>query len=181
MEKISCVIITYNEEKRIRTCLESVKWVDEIILVDSFSTDRTLEITKEYTDKIYQYKWNGFAIQRNRGMEHCNNEWILFLDADEYVTEPLKKKLKQLQEIDFEDSKGISAYWIKRLEHFLGKHLKYGSINPSRQPRLLRKSKCKWIGGVHAYPEVDGKIADLYEPIYHDSQKDFSSYFGKSA
>ena len=84
MPSLSVVIITYNEEYKIKKCIEAVTWADEIIVVDSFSTDRTREIAREYTDLVYQNAWEGFAKQRTYGMNQASGDWILFLDADEY-------------------------------------------------------------------------------------------------
>ncbi|MBN8568531.1 MAG: glycosyltransferase family 2 protein [Ignavibacteria bacterium] len=83
MTKISSVIICKNEERNIEACLKSIQWVDEIIVVDAESTDRTIEIAKKYTDKVFVRKWIGFADQRKFGLEQCSSEWILPMDADE--------------------------------------------------------------------------------------------------
>src|SRR3990167_10338094 len=93
MEKLSVTIITFNEENNIRDCLESVKWADEIIVVDSFSNDRTLEISKEYTDKVFQNKWQGFVEQKNFALTKASHNWILSIDADERISDELKEEI----------------------------------------------------------------------------------------
>lgn len=90
---ISAIIITYNEEKNIRDCLESIKWADEIILVDSHSIDRTVDIAKEYTDKILNRTWEGFAAQKDFAYRQAKGDWVLSIDADERVTPELKNEI----------------------------------------------------------------------------------------
>lgn len=94
MEKLSVIIITFNEEENIRECLESVKWADEIVVVDSFSSDNTLEICKEYTENIFQKKWEGYANQKNFALGKVRNNWVLWIDADERVTSELKEEIE---------------------------------------------------------------------------------------
>ena len=91
--KLSVVIITKNEEKNIKACLESVKWADEIIVVDAESDDRTVEIAKQYTDKVFVKPWSGFGPQKNWGISKAQHEWIFILDADERVTPELKEEI----------------------------------------------------------------------------------------
>lgn len=93
MPMLSVAIITYNEEDNIRDALASVKWADEIIVVDSFSTDRTQQICRQYTDKVYSVEWLGFAGQKNRAVSLTSYPWVLVLDADERVTDALKNEI----------------------------------------------------------------------------------------
>ena len=94
MEKITAAIITLNEEKRIERCLKSLDWVDEIVIIDSFSTDRTVDICKRYTQMVFQHVWpNNYAEQKTRAHEHASHDWILFLDADEVVTRALRDEI----------------------------------------------------------------------------------------
>ena len=90
-DRISAVVITKNEKENIKNCLESIKWVDEIIIIDAFSSDSTVELCRQYTDKIYQIKWLGYSKQKNFGIEKAQNNWILSVDADERITDDLKK------------------------------------------------------------------------------------------
>src|SRR5690349_19797214 len=94
--KISVVIISKNEEERIKACLESVKWADELILVDNGSTDSTLEIAKKYTDKVIILKNQDFSVIRNKGMMEATGEWVLYVDSDERVLDSLKEEILQL-------------------------------------------------------------------------------------
>src|SRR4030065_1925186 len=93
MERLSVTIITLNEKQNIRDALESVKWADEIVVVDSFSTDRTRDICREYTDKVFTFEWPGFAEQKNKAVSMTTQPWVLVLDADERVTEALKEEI----------------------------------------------------------------------------------------
>ena len=133
--KISVIIITANEEENIRECLGSVKWADEVILVDSESTDRTIDIAKEFTAQIYIRKWEGFASQKRFALEKTSNEWVLSIDADERVTPELSDEILSL---DFSNADG---YYIKRDNYFLGKLIKGCGWGNDYQLRLMRKSK----------------------------------------
>jgi len=114
---LSVAIITYNEEENIRKTLEAVRnLADEIIVVDSFSTDKTVDIAKEYGSKIYIEKFKGFIDQKNSAMEKCSNEWILFLDADEVATPELKESIRNALSKD-----EIRGYIINRRTFYLGK------------------------------------------------------------
>ncbi|MGC1454675.1 MAG: glycosyltransferase family 2 protein [Nitrospirota bacterium] len=94
MPKITAAIITYNEERKIERCLRSLVWVDEIVIIDSFSTDRTVDICKRYTQKIFQHVWpNNYSEQKTRAHEHASHDWILFIDADEVVTMALRDEI----------------------------------------------------------------------------------------
>jgi glycosyltransferase involved in cell wall biosynthesis len=136
MVKVSAVIITYNEEKNIRRCLESLKFADEIIVVDSESKDKTVSIAREYTGKIYIQKWLGFARQRKFTCKLASSEWVLIIDADEMVTpelaEEINKKIDAFPEID--------GYWIKRRSKFLGRWIEH-AWQPDWVLRLFKKEK----------------------------------------
>lgn len=175
MDRLSVVVITLNEERKLRRCLEPVKWADEIIVVDSFSTDRTVDIAREYTDRVYRNPWKGFAAQRTFGMEHATGDWILFLDADEYVTEALGERIRTI----LRNGASHDGFKIHRVEHFLGRPLRYGTLNPSYQPRLLRKGKGRWIEGAHAYFVLDGEPGLLHEDLYHDCHRTISEFIAR--
>lgn len=172
MGKLSVVVITYNEERKLRRCLEPIRWADELIVVDSLSTDGTLSIAEEFTDQIIQQPWQGFAKQRTTGMERASGDWVLFLDADEYVTPALNARLRDLVHSEPKHD----GYKIHRLEHFLGYPLKHGTLNPSYQPRLLRRGKGHWTGGAHAHIEVAGELGLIHEDLYHDSHNTITDF-----
>ncbi len=174
MLSLSVVVITRNEERKLRRCLDPVSWADDIVVVDSYSTDDTVDIAEDYTSRVFRRAWSGFADQRNFGMEQATGDWILFLDADEYVTSGLEKRIRSL----LRDGGDYDAYKIHRLEHFLGFPIRHGTLNPSYQPRLLRKGKGYWTGGAHAHIEVNGSGEPglIHEDLYHDSHNSLSDF-----
>lgn len=172
--KVSTVIITVNEEKNILDCLESVKWADEIIIVDSESNDKTVEIGKKYTTKVFVKKWEGYAIQKSYALSLANNEWVLSLDADERVTDKLAEEILSL---DLEKYDGCE---IKRDNYFLGKVIKGCGWGNDYQLRLFRKSKTRLSDRViHEKFIVDGKIFKLKNTMLHYSYNNLSEAFAK--
>lgn len=140
-QKLSVYIITYNEEKKIRECLESVKWADEIVVVDSFSTDKTVEICRQYTDKIFFVKFEGFGKLRNTAVSFTTYDWVLSVDADERVSEELKNEIIHKLTVGPE----ADAYFIPRKSHFLRYWIKYSGWYPDyRQPQFFNKKKMKY-------------------------------------
>lgn len=134
--KISVVIICKNEERIIRKCLDSVTWADEIVIVDSGSTDRTIEIVSEYTDKIFiNSDWQGFGYQKKLAVNKASYDWVLSLDSDEVVSEELKAAL--LTHLDSLDNEKV--YRINRLTHFCGKFIYHSGWYPSRIVRLFNR------------------------------------------
>ncbi|MGB9664624.1 MAG: glycosyltransferase family 2 protein [Ignavibacteria bacterium] len=178
-EKLSVIIITKNEEKNLVDCLESVKWADEIIIVDAFSSDSTVEIAKKYTSKVFQKEWIGFADQKNYALNLASNEWILSLDADERVSESLKTKLVNLLS-DLSELNEFSGYRIKRDNYFLGKKINSCGWNKDYQIRFFKKSVTKLTNRlVHEGFEVSGSIGIIKEPILHLSYKSFKEALEK--
>jgi glycosyltransferase involved in cell wall biosynthesis len=174
MNKISVVIITKNEAQNISDCLESVKWADEIIVVDSGSEDETISIAKRFTDKVLINEWKGFADQKSFAMNQATNEWILSIDADERVTEKLK------DEILNSDLNQFDGYRIKRENYFLGKLIRGCGWGNDYQLRLFRKSKTKLTNRlVHEGFEVEGKIGQLKNSMLHFSYRNFSDAITK--
>ncbi len=178
-EKLSVIIITKNEEKNIVDCLESVKWVDEIVIVDAFSSDSTIEIAKRYTDKVFQKEWLGFADQKSYALNLASNDWVLSLDADERVSEKLKIKLLNLLS-DKSELNNFSGYKIKRDNYFLGKKINSCGWNKDYQLRLFKKSVAKLTNRlVHEGFEVSGEIGVIEDPILHLSYRSFKEAIEK--
>jgi|UniRef100_A0A7V3RFR5 glycosyltransferase involved in cell wall biosynthesis len=174
MSKLSVVIITKNEERNIADCLATVEWADEIIIVDSFSTDRTVEIAKKYTDKIFQRQFTNYSDQKNFGAAQASNPWILSIDADERVSSELKEEICQVI------TKGSSdGYLIPCLDYMFGKKIKYGGWYPQYHLRLYKKDKGKWVRAVHEFVTVDGKIEYLKNPLLHFSHLTISNFIQK--
>lgn len=179
---VSTVIITLNEEKNIRECLESVKWSDEILIVDSGSSDNTISICKEYTDKIYFKEWSGYSLQKNFGIEKVKCDWVLSLDADERVTEELKNEINEVTARNEFD-----GYYIPRKAFFLGKWIKHSGWYPDYQLRLFRKGKGKFNGrDVHEAIILEHgdslqslKVGYLKNDLLHYPYGDLNHYFEK--
>ena len=162
--RISACIICHNEEKNIRRCLESLKWVYDIIVVDSMSTDRTVEIAKGYTDRIFQRPWPGYAAQKNFALSKAESDWILSLDADEAVSKAL------CDEITFEIAgpEALDGYRIPRRSFYQGRRINHSGYYPDRQLRLFRREKGRWVGGrVHERMAVEGRVGDLEQDLLH--------------
>lgn len=133
---LSVVIITKNEEDNIRECLESVSWVDEIVVVDSDSKDNTIAICKEYTDKIFiNDDWKGFGYQKNLALQQATKDWVLSLDADERITSVLRIEIENVI-----NNSAYSAFVIPRQAYFLGKAMKHGGWWPDYVVRLFRRN-----------------------------------------
>lgn len=173
---LSVVIITKNEGSRIKACLESVKWVDEIVVVDNGSSDDTLKIAGEYTEKVFKVDLQDFARVRNFAMEKTSGDWALFVDADERVLKPLKEEIEAM--INFAD---FSAYAISRQNIVFGKEVKYGPFWPDWVIRLLRKSDFEgWVGKVHEYPKFRGELGYSKNSLLHLTHRDVDQIISKS-
>jgi glycosyltransferase involved in cell wall biosynthesis len=167
--KLSVVTITKNEESMIGGCLESIKAIaDEIIIIDDLSTDKTLQIAKKYTKKIYKNKLKGFASQKNLGISKARGEWILVLDADERISGKLAKEIKRV----INQKKNFVAYAFPRVNYFLAKRMNYGGWQDDRVTRLFKKRKAKYASQeIHEYLNIRGKVGNLRSPVYHFSHR----------
>jgi len=166
LSKISVVMIVYNEARRIEPALESVKWADEVIIIDAFSSDDTVSICRKYTSHVYQYPWEGYARQRERSIAHATHPWIFSLDADEVVSEALKQEI--LQTIQKSDTP--SGFQILRKTRYLGRWIEHSGWFPDYQLRLFRKSDV-FIEPrlVHEGFSVKGAVGRLNGILYHDA------------
>ena len=161
--KISAVIIVKNEEKKIAKCLSSLKWADEIIVVDGFSTDRTVDVAKAAGARVVQHVFSGsFADDRNLGMAHARNDWVLHLDADEIITEDFKNKAEELLSKD----ENTVVYKFKRQNFFLGHSMDHGGFH-HYIPNLVNKRFVKFEGVVHEVPVHQGKVGTIDGVIEH--------------
>src|SRR3990167_4652174 len=178
MQKISAVISAYNEEEKIEKCLKSVLWADEVIVVDNSSTDKTVEIAKKYTSKIYSQPNDPLLIdlQKNTGFEKTTKDYILSLDADESVSEELRKEIKSL----LKGSALKSGYTIPRKNIIFGKWIQHSLWWPDYQLRLFKKGKGRFeSASVHESIKVDGEIGQLNEPLIHENYQTISQYLYK--
>lgn len=160
---ISVIVIAKNEEARIKVCLESVSWADEIILADNGSTDKTLEIAQKYTSRIVKFSGNDFAELRNTALKEARGDWVLYVDADERVLEPLKDEILEIIQ-----SEQYNAYAIPRRNIIFGTEQKYGPFWPDWVIRLLKRSTLKeWRGKVHESPIFDGELGYTKNSLLH--------------
>ena len=174
--KISVVIITKNEEKNIGKCLESIKWVDEIIVIDDCSSDKTVEICKKYTNKVFRKKWLGYSGQKKFGFKKASNEWILNLDADEQISEKLQKEIKEI----LKTNKSDKAFYIPYYNYFLGKRIMGCGWYPDYHLRLFRNKKWEMKRmEIHESISVKGEKKYLKNPIIHCSYINISHYLEK--
>lgn len=170
MGKFSAVVSAYNEEKNIERCLKSLKFVDEIIVIDNDSTDSTAKIAKKFTEKIFKQKNNPLEIdlQKNFGFEKATNEWILSIDADEQVSPELAVEIQKILGAKSSSIKNIDGFWIPRKNFIFGKWIEHTGWYPDLQLRLFRKGKGKYIAKhVHEDLKLDGSSAKLKEHLIH--------------
>lgn len=162
-KKLTALLLTKNEESKVRRCLDSITWADEIVVVDGCSTDRTADICKEYGAKVMEHKFEGsFDIDCNLGIDNSSGDWILKLDADEIVTESLKEDLDKI----LEDDSGYSAFRFRRRNFFLGHFMRYGGWH-HYSLHLFKRGKARYRGHVHETLIVDGRIGHIDGAVEH--------------
>lgn len=164
-EALSVVIITKDEEDKIARCLESVKWADEIVVVDDLSEDRTIEVCQRFGVKVISHKsYGNFDRQRNIGIDNATGCWILQMDADEIVPEGLRKEIQKI--MDSTNNRFV-AYKIRRQNFFLGRFMEHGGWF-IYYTKLFRKDSARYVGkSVHETLQVNGEVGTLNEPIKH--------------
>lgn len=160
---ITAIVLTKDEEKNIVKCLTSLVWCDEIIVIDDYSIDRTVRLSKQYTRNVYIRRLNSnFAAQRNFGIKKANTEWILFIDADEVVTRSLAKEIRQVIK-----SSKYNGYFINRKDYWLGKKLVGGEWGRQNYLRLGRRNAGEWKRAVHEYWDIKNNTGLLMNPLNH--------------
>lgn len=170
--KISAAIITLNEEDNIARAVSSVSWADETIVVDSGSTDRTVEISESLGAKVVTQEWLGFGPQKQFAVEQCTNDWILSIDADEFVSDELREEIEGLK--GSPSSNLANGYQIPRLTEYLGREIRHSGWFPDHQLRFFDKSFGRWKDMVvHESVEmIEGAtVYKLQNPIGHRSVK----------
>lgn len=181
MAKLTVVISAYNEEKKIKDCLESVKWAEEIILVDSGSTDKTVEIAKNYQVKIFPQPNNLMLnVNKNYGFTKAIGEWILNLDADERVTPELRDEIEQVLQNRHSGSSRINGYWLSRKNIIFGKWIKSQMWWPDYQLRLFRNGQGRFPEKhIHEKIEIKGETAQLKNHLIHENYSSVSQFLYK--
>lgn len=168
MTKISAIIITKNEEANIRECLESLAWVDEIIVVDSGSSDQTAVICREFTSLIFEHAWLGFGPQKNLALGYATGDWVLSIDADERVGNELRDEIIAL----LQNPQG-DAYEMPRLSSYCGRFIRHGGWRPDYVLRLFRRGRARFSADlVHEKVVFTGPVGRLKNDLLHYSFRD---------
>jgi len=174
MKKISAVIITKNEEKNISRCLDSVRWCDEIIIVDDYSSDNTQNIAMKYGVKLYKRKLKNFSDQRNYAIKKASFDWILFIDADEVISKNLSDEIR-----DYIEDDSISGLKVTRVDYMWGKKLTHGESYNFKITRVCKKNNSQWIGNVHEVLQVNGMVENLKNPLLHFPHQKVSDFLSE--
>lgn len=173
--KISAVAITLNEEKALPAFLDSLWFADEIVIVDSFSTDNTVTIANKHEKtKVIQRKFDNFSSQKNFAIAQTSNNWIVFFDPDEEITKPLANEIITT----LQDPKAI-AYYVNREFHFMKKRIRFSGFQNDDVIRLFHKEYCKYNNLVHEVIEAKGKTQKLKIKLPHYTYKSLDHYTGK--
>lgn len=173
--KISAIILTKNVEEIIGDCIDSVKFCDEIIMIDDGSTDRTLEVAKLLDVKVFSVLSRNFAERRNYGAKKAKGEWLLYIDADERVSSELREQIKR---VVAEKDTRFAAYRLQRKNFYFGKH-EWPQIE--KLERLFKKSALQeWYGELHETAKVDGEIGELEGYLLHYTHRDLASMLDKT-
>lgn len=175
MTKITAIIPTLNEEERIQNSLRSAEFADEIIVIDSYSTDRTVEIVKQSNAVLLQRKFDDFSSQKNYAIEKASNDWIVWIDADEVLTKELQEEIKQA----VENARELVGFYIYRVFFFKGKRMRYTGTQNDKLIRVFNRNFCKYEGKVHEKIQPEGKVGVLENRILHYSYISFDRYIVK--
>jgi glycosyltransferase involved in cell wall biosynthesis len=162
--KISATIITFNEERNLPRAIESLRCCDEIVVVDSGSIDRTVEVAAKLGARVIENPWGGYAVQKNFASDNAANDWVLSLDADEAVSEALESEIWQIKR----NGPAFDAYTMPRLAQYLGRWILHSGWYPDRKIRLFDRRRAKWAGEfVHESVSVSGSVGHLQANLLH--------------
>jgi glycosyltransferase involved in cell wall biosynthesis len=172
---LTAVVITRNEERVIERCLRSLAFCEERLVIDSGSTDRTVELARACGARVQvQADWQGFAVQRNRGLALAQGAWTLMVDADEWVPEPLQQQvLRAVQDPRH------AAFRMPRRSSYCGQFMRHGGWWPDHVTRLIRTGAARYEGALHERALIDGTVGTLSEPLLHESFRDLEQVLAK--
>lgn len=177
MATLSVIVITKNEEHNIIDCLESVKWATEIVIVDGGSADKTVALARRYSQKVYVKPWEGYAAAKNFALEQSTGDWILWLDADERVTEALSQEIQDILKKGLID---VVGFEVSRRAFFLGKWIRHSGWYPGYVLRLFRRGSGRWSDKkVHEHLQIAGKTERLNSDLLHFTDPNLWHYFDK--
>ena len=175
--RLSVVVVTLNEAERVRACLESVVWADELVVVDAESQDKTVLIARELTDRVFVRPWPGFAAQKNFAIAQATGDWILSLDADETVSAPLRAEIEAV----VKGAGPAAGYTVPRRNVFWGAWVRHGGLYPDRQLRLFRRGHGRFLErAVHESVAVDGTVGRLDGHLEHRSYRDIGDFLARA-
>ena len=175
--RLSACIITRNEADRIDACLSSLAFCDELVVVDSHSTDATREISARHGARVIERVWRGYRSQKQFATEAAAHDWVLSVDADERVTPALRGEIEALRAGGFADARGWS---IPRLTEYFGRFLRHGNSWPDRQIRLYDRRAARWVGyEVHEKIAVDGAVGTLHAPLEHYAYRNLDDHLAR--
>jgi glycosyltransferase involved in cell wall biosynthesis len=172
---LSAVVITYNEETNIEACLKSISWVDEIVVVDAMSTDRTRELAGRFATRVLDKPWEGYVEARDYAISEAKHDWVISIDADERIPEELRAEIEaELVKPEYD------GYLIPRKAFFLGRWIKHCGWYPGYVLRLFRKANARVTQRkVHEGIRVDGRVGTLRHAILHYTYPSIRTYFGR--
>ncbi|MCZ6776890.1 MAG: glycosyltransferase family 2 protein [Ignavibacteria bacterium] len=177
MTGLSVITLTLNEEHNIVECLESVKWADERIVIDSGSIDKTVELAKPLASKVVSVRWQGYGTMRNLGLDQASGEWVFWLDADERVPQGLAE---EIQKVIRANDPRFAGYSVARRAYFLGKWIRHCGWYPSRITRLFRRGMGRFSKNrVHEQLLINGRVRLLRHDLIHYTDPDLFHYFRK--
>ena len=172
--KITATVITFNEEANIARALASVAWADEIVVVDSESRDRTAEVARRFTDRVIVRPWPGYSAQKNFAAEQASHDWVFSLDADEQVSDELRREIESLKQTT---GPAVSGYEMPRLTFYLGRWIRHSGWYPDWKLRLYDRRRARWVGDyVHEGLAVDGATARLSGDLLHFTVENASAH-----
>lgn len=173
--RLSVIVITKNEAAVIRSALASVAWADEIVVLDSGSTDDTVAICREFTDQVFVTDWPGFGPQKNRALGHATGDWVLSMDADEQITPELAAEIRAVML-----HTPHTVFALPRLSSFLGRPMRHGDWWPDEVPRLFKRGQARFSDDlVHERLVFDGQPARLKHLMLHDSMRSLDQMLSK--
>lgn len=174
---ISAIVVCFNEQDNIGRCLQSVSWCDEIVVVDAFSTDRTVEIARRFTDRVIQRRWTGYREQKSFAHSQATREWVLLIDSDEEASVELQAEIcGALTRV----GESTDAFALPRLVHYLGRWWWRGGWYPDYDIRIFRNNRARW-GGTDPHEKilVDGAIRRLRHPLFHYSYRNVADHWNR--
>jgi glycosyltransferase involved in cell wall biosynthesis len=175
--RLSVVVVTRNEEERLRACLESVAWADEIVVVDAESEDKTVAIAQEFTDRVVVRPWPGYAAQKNNALDLATGEWALSLDADEIVSPELAAEIRRV----LASNGPADGYAVPRRNMFWERWVRHGGLYPDWQVRLFRRARGRFVArAVHESVSVEGRVERLAGHLEHHSYRDVSDFLARA-